>query len=239
MFDFGSILGGVIGGLGSLFGGGSQEDALEEQNRILEQASKRALRWQKEVYAQNREDLAPWREIGQDAIRTLATGLAAGKYDPGEFRWDSEDLANDPGYQFRLQEGNKAVNRQAAAQGNLLSGAQLKAAANYNQGLASQEASNAFNRSLTTYQANAARLGDQYNRLAGLAQGGQQTAVQTAQLGANMANANQANILGTASQIGQNVALMGQNRASMYSNLAGGANQLIENLLTSRLTGMV
>lgn len=52
----------------------------------------------------------------------------------------------DPGYQFRLEQENKAINNSAAAKGNLLSGATLKALASYTSGLASQEFQNAFSR---------------------------------------------------------------------------------------------
>jgi hypothetical protein len=58
------------------------------------------------------------------------------------------NLANwqDPGYQFRLDEGQKALEGSAAAGGNLLSGSTLKALTNYGQNAASQEYQNAFNR---------------------------------------------------------------------------------------------
>ena len=52
----------------------------------------------------------------------------------------------DPGYAFRLNEGLKAVDRQAAARGGLISGAALKASQRYGQDMASQEYTNAFNR---------------------------------------------------------------------------------------------
>jgi len=74
------------------------------------------------------------------------------------------DFQTDPGYAFRLSEGMKALDRTAAARGGLLSGATLKGAEQYNQGLASQEYQNAFNR----YQTNRA---NQLNPLMGYATG--------------------------------------------------------------------
>lgn len=56
----------------------------------------------------------------------------------------------DPGYQFRLDQGMKGLNNSAAARGGLLSGAALKAADQYNQDYASGEYGNAFNRYQTT-----------------------------------------------------------------------------------------
>lgn len=64
------------------------------------------------------------------------------------------DVANDPAYQFRVAEANKAMQRSAAANGTLLTGGLQKSLARYNQGLASEEAANAFNRALQTYTAN-------------------------------------------------------------------------------------
>lgn len=60
------------------------------------------------------------------------------------------DFEADPGYAFRLQEGLKALDRQAAARGGLISGAALKGAQRFGQNEASQEYMNAFNR----YQTN-------------------------------------------------------------------------------------
>lgn len=55
-------------------------------------------------------------------------------------------LQIDPGYQFRLQQGQQALERSAAARGGLLSGRALKDTADFSQGLASQEFGQAFAR---------------------------------------------------------------------------------------------
>lgn len=55
-------------------------------------------------------------------------------------------LNDDPGYQFRVSEGMKALERSAAAKGTLISGGQFKAAQQYGQNLASQEYQNAYER---------------------------------------------------------------------------------------------
>jgi hypothetical protein len=58
---------------------------------------------------------------------------------------------NDPGYQFRLDQGNKALLARAAASGTLLNGGTLKAIAQYNQDYASGEFQNVYNRAQGTY----------------------------------------------------------------------------------------
>lgn len=72
-----------------------------------------------------------------DTAGFLAKG---GKTEGDLFRnFTMQDYQADPGYQFRLDQGNKALNNSAAARGGLLSGATLKAITDYNSGAASQE----------------------------------------------------------------------------------------------------
>jgi hypothetical protein len=56
----------------------------------------------------------------------------------------------DPGMQFRQQQGEQAISRQAAAAGGRASPRTMKAMAEFNSGLASQEYGNAYNRALAT-----------------------------------------------------------------------------------------
>lgn len=83
-----------------------------------------------------------------------AGGLAVDPNDPdfGRYARDfgMQDFQQDPGYEFRLTEGQKAIERSAAARGGLQSGSALKAAARFGQDMGSQEYANAFSR----YQTN-------------------------------------------------------------------------------------
>jgi hypothetical protein len=74
------------------------------------------------------------------------------------------DLQADPGYQFRLSEGLKALDRQAAARGGLISGSALKASQRYGQDMASQEYGQAYARALTQYGAGVDRANTMYGR---------------------------------------------------------------------------
>lgn len=91
------------------------------------------------------------------------------------------DFETDPGYQFRMDEGSKALTNSATARGGVLSGAAAKAMERFSQGLASQEYGNAFNR----FNANQDK---QFNRLATLAGVGQTATAQVNSAGQNMAN---------------------------------------------------
>ena len=110
------------------------------------QASKAGLQGQREASAAeermfNRqvELQEPFREVGVNALPEL---VEASRYDP----FTLEKFQADPGYQFRLREGLKALDRTAAARGGLLSGAQLRGVTRFGQELGSQEFGNAFNR---------------------------------------------------------------------------------------------
>ena len=102
----------------------------------------------------NPMDAAVYGTKGADGTSTLPQGLYVdpNSADFGKYARDfgMSDYQADPGYAFRLKEGMKALDAQAAARGGLISGAALKAANRYGQDYASNEYSNAFNR----YQTN-------------------------------------------------------------------------------------
>jgi hypothetical protein len=83
-----------------------------------------------------------------------AQGLNVDPNDPdfGTYARDfgMQDFQQDPGYEFRMSEGMKALERSAAARGGLLSGSMLKGIQRFGQDMGSQEYQNAFNR----YQVN-------------------------------------------------------------------------------------
>ena len=83
-------------------------------------------------------------------------------------QFQAPNLIDDPGYQFRLSEGLKGIERSAAAKGTLLTGGTLKALAGYHQGLASQEYGNAWDRAMgqftTNYGVRRGERGDLFDR---------------------------------------------------------------------------
>jgi hypothetical protein len=88
--------------------------------------------------------LDPYSQAGQTAAGVLNAGVAQG----GQFSKTPTmaDIEIDPGYAFRLQQGQQQLDRSAAARGGAVSGAALKDLTNYSQGAASQEYANAFSR---------------------------------------------------------------------------------------------
>jgi hypothetical protein len=131
--------------------------------------------------------------------------------------FSAEDFQTDPGYEFRLAEGQKALDRSAAASGKLFSGGTLKANTRYNQDFASNEYGNAFNR-FNTNKLN------RYNMLSNQAGQGQLAATNIAQMGQQTAN-----------QVGQN-AIAGMTgaanaRASGYAAIGNSINGGVNNML--------
>jgi hypothetical protein len=141
-----------------------------------------------------------------------ATGQSA---DFGRYARDfgMSDFQQDPGYAFRLSEGQKLLDRSAAARGGLISGGALRAATRYGQDMGSQEYQNAFNR----YQTNRS---NQLNPLGSLMTLGQNAAAnQGASMGTygtNVGNAymGQGDIQGNAMLAGA------QARSSSYGDIA-------------------
>jgi len=116
----------------------------------------RSAQLQKEMFDKQMELQEPFREAGvagqNRLMELLGLGGDAGAADYGKYSRDfgMQDFQQDPGYAFRLSEGLKGLDRQAAARGGLISGGALKAATQYGQEMGSQEYQNAFNR----YQTN-------------------------------------------------------------------------------------
>jgi hypothetical protein len=147
-------------------------------------AADRAAELQAEQFRQLREDQAPYREAGYNALANLQR--TAGNV-PAAFKFGDYEFKADPGFGFRLAEGQKALDRQAAARGGLISGGALKAATRFGQEMGSQEYGNAYNRALTSYNTDVARENQLYNRQAGLAGIGQTSTNLVGQAGQNYA----------------------------------------------------
>lgn len=211
-------MGDIINAGADLLGFGpasKQADAVTEAARIGAQSSAQATQLQREMWQAQQAQQQPWLQAGTGAVNRLAAGLAQG----GEFAtpFSQTNWMQDPGYAFRLSEGQKALDRSAAARGGLQSGAALKAAARYGQDMGSQEYQNAFNR----YYQERSNMLTPLQSLAGV---GQTSAQQLGAAGQNYAN--QANQLAMTNAANQgNLALgMGNIRASQYGTLGSALN---------------
>lgn len=168
------------------------------------EAMDRAAQLQYQQYQDTVARQKPFYDVGVNALPEL---VQASKYTP----FTMDQFKADPGYAFRLSEGQKALERSAAARGGLLSGGTGKALQRFGQEMGSQEYTNAFNR----YQAErTARLAP-LQALTGM---GQTTAQQVSNAGQTMA-----------SNVGEAI---GSGAAARASGYVGAANALTGGLNT-------
>lgn len=213
------VAGAVVGS--SLIGASAASSAADTQAAAANRAADLQYKqWQESVALQE-----PWRKAGEQALNKLIPLTDYQKFGMAQFQ-------ADPGYQFRMDEGMKALERSAAARGGLLSGATLKGIERYGQDLASQEYTNAFNR----YQTERAAQLQPLQSLAGV---GQTTAQQIGQSGQTMAsNVGEALTSGAAARasgyVGQANALTGALNTGLnyYQN-----QQLMNRMLPSGTSG--
>ena len=164
-----------------------------------------------------------WRQgNGQDTggLKDPNFGLLTKKFeDQGPFT--GKDLQNDAGYQFRLQQGQDALENSRAAMGGLFSGATGKALSEYGQGFASNEFQNAYNRytndqniAYNRYNNDQSNL---FNRLSGLAGTGQTANQQVQGAGMNYANQVGGNLIGMGNAQAANQLAQGNIRGNMFN----------------------
>jgi hypothetical protein len=196
-----AIVGGSIGG--ALISSTASKSAASAQASAADRAAD--LTWQQ--YQQTRDDQAPWREAGKTALSQLVGGLTPG----GEYNrsFTMDDYVEDPGYKFRLSEGQKGIESAASARGSRYSGATLKALARFNSDQASQEFGNAYNR-------HESDIGNRFGRLSSLAGVGQAATNQVSAAGAS-----------AAATTGQAIQDAGTARASGYVGTANAVNNAV------------
>lgn len=163
---FGGLLNSGLDAFG--VGPGSALQAANRKARLaMEAGNKLAQGVTDQQYEAQKNYLNPYAQQGGLAFDRLGdllglsgnTGAAGyGTYGPGS-QFNMTEMEQDPGYQFRLEQGQKALDNSVAARGMNLSGSQLKGTAAYNQGMASQEYGNAYQRYMDRYKT----LGDMGN----------------------------------------------------------------------------
>ena len=212
----GSIGASLYGANQAKKGVNAQIEAGDRAAALEAQSAADQLKLQREIWEKQQADYKPYLEQGQYGINTLGA-LMRPNADT------SAILKNDPSYQFRLKQGQQALDRSSAARGMGYSGAQMKAAQDYGQGMASTE------------------FGNYYNRLAGLAQGGQQAAGSMAQAGGQYAQ-NAGNTFANLSNA--QTSILGQQanaRASGYTAnanaISGGLNSLTNLYALNKIYG--
>lgn len=192
----------------------------------------------REFYGQGVAAQGPYTGAGAGAINQLAQLYAPG----GEFtRMPTRgEIDLDPGYEFRRQQGEQALQRSIAAGlgGASRGGGALKSIADYSQGLASQEYQSAYNR----FMANRDAVRQGLQNIAGT---GANAAGTVSQLAGTTGNALAGNRFNVGSNLGQAALTtggnIGQGAFSTGANLGQAASTTGANLgnLASNAGGTV
>lgn len=207
-----AVVGGVVSSSASKSAANAQTNAANTASATSQAQYDQTRQDQLAAAAQARTDNAPYLQAGYGALSQLVSGTQAGGSLVAPFTM--ADYQEDPGYQFRLSQGQTGINNAATAAGSRYSGATLKALARFNSDQASQEYSNAYSR-YNTDQTNT------YNRLAGLSGTGQTAVANTT--AANTAATNATTAAGTANAATQGTAAANA-AAATASGYVGTAN---------------
>lgn len=223
-----------IGGIGSLIGGalnsGATKSAANTESNAAVQAAQiqagseqQALQQQLGIYNNTVSNLAPFLSTGQSALSQLSGLLGIGGGAGGTGAPNSSALysalSNYPGYQFTLQQGLQANAQSEAARGVLNSGANIRNATAYGQGLASSQIQNYLSQlsGLGSLGENAGAITGNAGSSAGYQIGSALTQGAAGQAGSLLA-AGQAQGAGI---LGSNLALTGGLNGALNSSLLG------------------
>lgn len=177
----------------------AQQWATGEANKKLDQS-----------YADQKAYIAPWNNAGLGAL----SGMQSSDF---QRDFNASDFQKDPGYEFRLAEGNKALERSAAARGSVQSGATLKALSRYNQDFATNEYNNVYNR----FNADRDRRYGRLSTMAGMGENAMSMGVSAAGAYGNAYSNNLTN-MGNATAAG-NIAKANANQQLIGSFVSGGS----------------
>lgn len=178
-------------------------------------AAKQMAKTQQQTLSAQEAMVSPYLEAGKNALAEYQKLAPYQSFGMAQFQ-------ADPGYQFRLSEGMKALERSAAARGLLQSGGTLKGITKYGQDLASAEYENAFSRYLSEREA---RM-DPYRYLAGQGQAaavGQASNIGTtganlASIAAQRGDINARSAMSTANTIGSAFNTLGSAAGDYYAS---------------------
>jgi len=204
-----AIGGAAVAGAGaSIYAGNKAAKAQGKAADAAAAVNREQIVEERRQYDTTRADYAPYREVGYGALGKLAGMYGVAAPGGGAGYGGTGDFETSPGYAFRMAEGQKAIERSAAARGSLGSGGTLKALTRYAQGVASDEYNNYA------------------NRLAALAGVGQSATGSTASAGQAMVNG-----IGAANQgIANAATAAGNARASSFANTGSAINSGVNNL---------
>jgi len=181
-------------------------NSAKKAGRAQERAGNRQMRVDETNRARTDGYFEPYRESGGNFLNQLNAQMGMNGEAP-----DFDAFRNTPGYQFAVDEGQRAIQGSAAASGNDMSGTTMKALQDRRMGVADQS------------------YGNYMNRLFQGANMGQAAAGGMAANGAN-STANQMNAIGSIGNA-QSAGIIGQNNA-----IQGGINNMMSGYMMNQTT---
>lgn len=156
----------------------SANDSARRSANMQNDATNRSIASAEAAQQASLDAQKPFLEGGYAATNRLQEllGLGGDKSADGygslntPFSFTPGDLTQTPGYQFSLQQGQKALDRKASAGGGFYSGGGLKDAASFSQGLAGTTFDNEYNRAFNAFQTNRANTLNPLQSMAGQGQ---------------------------------------------------------------------
>lgn len=211
----------------SIYGAKKQASAAQSAAELQHEDQQAALNFQEAQWQAQQDNQFPFIAAGTKAVNNLSNYA---NFVPPSY----EEAQRDPGYQFAQKEGLDAINRAASATGNVFSGNTLRSAAEFNQGLASTQYNNVYNRALQTY-------GTNLNRLQSLAGEGQTAVGQLGSEGAaaagNIGNINIASGRNIAQEFNNAAAAEASGYVGAANAVGGISNSLSQYAMLSKLLG--
>lgn len=199
MSFIGDIVGGIMGANAAGDAANVESQSAKQAQDLIAKQQQDALDFQKGVWSGTQENQQPFLDVGQKGANQLSSFLDTPFVAP-----TLDQVRATPGYQFQQEQGIDALDKSAAAKGNLFSGTQNTDLLKFGTGLADSTYGEAYNRAMTEHM-------NQFGILSG-----------TAQLGANTAS-NLANEGNTAAGNVSNVDLTGADMQAKQINNAAAA----------------
>jgi len=227
-----SLVGGILGSNAASNAASAESQGAQQAQALEKQNQTAALGAQQTALGNITGAEQPYQTLGATSANNLQTLLGQGFQAPTLAQAEAT-----PGYQFNLQQGTRAIDENAAATGQLMSGNTGTALEQFGQGLAQNTYQQAYNNALQGYMAN-------YQSLLGGTQTGLSSTGQLA--GANLQTAGLATQtdLTAAQQQAQQINNAAAARASGYlgsanawSNAAGGMAGGLENSFAAAYGG--
>lgn len=224
-----SLVGGFMGSNAANSAANVESQGAQKAQGVISQGENNALDFQNNVWSGTQAAEQPYQQVGSTAANKLNQFLGTSFTAP-----TLQQAEQTPGYQFTLQQGTNAIDENAAATGNLMSGTTGTALENYGEGLASTTYQQDFQNALNTYMTN-------YGALSGAAGLGLSSTGQLGQFGQSAAyNTGNIDLSGSqmqAQQINNAAAARAQGilgSSAAWSNaiggMTGGASNMLQDL---------